>query len=131
MKRVLIMEDNIDLAMEWAAAFELNQCEVTLCNNVEDAIGFLENESFDLLITDLFVKEQEGGFHLLRKLNLNPEKKVPTIAVTGARIPQNNDKDKNKNVFLESATLLGASSYIQKPFPAAELVVMAHTLWEH
>lgn len=129
MKRVLIMEDKISLAMEWAAAFELNHCEVTLCTNVEDATGFLEDGSFDLLITDLFVDGDQGGLHLLRKLSLTSGEKMPTIAVTGASIPKSNNKD--KNVFLESASLLGASAYIQKPFPAAELVVMAHALWKH
>lgn len=127
MKRVLIMEDNIGLAMEWAAAFELNQCNVSLCNNVEDAVDFLESEPFDLLITDLFVQEEQGGLHLLRRLNLTANKGLPTIAVTGAKIPHSKSKD--KNVFLESARILGASNYIQKPFPAAELVLMAHSLW--
>jgi len=128
MKRVLIMEDNISLAMEWSAAFELNHCDVTLCNNVDDAIGFLESEPFDLLITDLFVENQEGGLHLLRKLDLTANKGLPTIAVTGAKIPQSRGKD--KNVFLESARILGASKYMQKPFLAAELVVMAQDLWD-
>ena len=127
MKRVLIMEDNIDLAVEWADAFELNHFEVTLCNTVDDAIGFLRTESFDLLITDRFVKEEEqGGLHLLRKLNLTENKGLPTIAVTGAKIPQSREKD--KNLFLESARMLGATNYLQKPFPAAELVLMAHNL---
>lgn len=128
MKRVLIMEDNIGLAMEWASAFELNNCNVTLCSNVLDAVGFLENEVFDLVITDLFVGGEQGGLHLLRKLDLTKNVGVPTIAVTGAKIPQSKSRD--KNVFLESARILGASEYIQKPFPAAELVLMAHKLWD-
>ena len=123
------MEDNINLAMEWSNAFELNRCSVTLCNNVEDAIEFLKSEPFDLLITDLFVEDKEGGLHLLRKLNSTSNKGLPTIAVTGAKIPHSRGKD--RNVFLESAIILGASKYMQKPFLAAELVVMAQSLWNN
>jgi len=61
MKRILIMENDIRLAIEWVSAFELNQYQVALCDNVEDAIEFLETETFDLVITDLFMDEKEGG----------------------------------------------------------------------
>ena len=128
MKRVLIMEDNLALGLEWVSAFELNQCEVTLCDNVRDVIDFLEVEIYDLLITDLFVNEEEGGLHLLRKLATLEGKIPPIIAVTGAVIPNSNETD--KNLFLETARILGATSYIQKPFPAGELVLMAHDIWD-
>ena len=128
MKRVLIMEDNLALGLEWVSAFELNQCDVTLCDNVRDAIDFLEAAPFDLLVTDLFVNEEQGGLHLLRKLATLESKPPPIIAVTGAVIPNRNESD--RNIFLETARLLGATTYIQKPFPAGELVLMAHELWE-
>lgn len=128
MKRILIMEDNLALGLEWVSAFELNQCEVSLCDNVRDAIDLLETDFYDLLITDLFVNEEEGGLHLLRKLATLESKTPPIIAVTGAVIPDKSETD--KNLFLETARILGASSYIEKPFPAAELVLMAHDLWD-
>lgn len=128
MKHVLIMEDNLTLGLEWVSAFELNQSDVTLCDNVKDAIGFLKADTYDLLITDLFVNEEEGGLHLLRKLSVLEMKPPPIIAVTGAVIP--NSRETDNNIFLETARLLGATSYIQKPFPAGELVLMAHDLWD-
>ena len=127
-KTVLIMEDNLALGLDWVSAFELNHCDVTLCDNVRDAIDFLEKDNFDLLITDLFVNEEEGGLHLLRQLASLETKTPPIIAVTGAVIPNSSQTD--KNLFLETARLLGATSSIQKPFPAGELVLMAHDLWE-
>lgn len=128
-KRVLIVEDNITLGLEWVSTFELNQCVVTLCDNVRDALDFLEAETYDLLITDLFLNEEKGGLHLLRELAKLEESPPPIIAVTGAVIPNSSHSD--RNIFLESARILGATSYIQKPFPAGELVVMAHDLWEN
>ncbi len=127
-KHVLILEDNLALALEWVSTFELNQCEVTLCDNVRDALDFLESETYDLLITDLFLNEQQGGLYLLREIAKLEISAPPIIAVTGAVIPNQSETD--RNIFLESARLLGATTYIQKPFPAGELVVMAHDLWE-
>lgn len=128
MKRVLIMEDNLALALEWVSAFELNQCKATLCDNIRDALEFIEAETYDILITDLFVNEEQGGLHLLRQLTERKRSLPPIIAVTGAVVP--NSKDSDRNLFLETARLLGATTYIQKPFPAGELVLMAHDLWD-
>ena len=128
MKHVLIMEDNLALGLEWVSAFELNQCKVTLCDNIRDALEFIEAETYDILITDLFVNEEQGGLHLLRQLAERKRSVPPIIAVTGAVVP--NSKDSDRNLFLETARLLGATTYIQKPFPAGELVLMAHDLWE-
>ena len=128
MKRVLIMEDNLALGLEWVSAFELNQCEATLCDNVSDAFDFLEAGNFDLLVTDLFVNEEQGGLHLLRRVATLEGKSPPIIAVTGAVIPNRNEMD--RNLFLESARILGATNYIQKPFPSGELVLMAHEIWD-
>jgi CheY-like chemotaxis protein len=122
------MEDNLALGLEWLSAFKLDQCEVTLCDNVRDTLNFFETNNYDLLVTDLFVNGEKGGLYLLRQLaNLNSNT-PPIIAVTGAVIPKGNVS--YRNIFLETANRLGATSYIQKPFPAAELVLMAHELWE-
>ncbi len=126
MKQVIIMEDNIGLAMEWAAAFELNDCIATLTIDVEETVEYLQSGDYDLLITDLFINRPEGGLHLLRRLSTE-KYSIPTIAVTGARVP--NSQESDKNIFLESAKLLGAVKSIQKPFPAGELVLMAQSLW--
>lgn len=41
MKHVLIMDDNVLLAYEWADAFELNGHQVTVTHNGEDAVALL------------------------------------------------------------------------------------------
>ncbi len=128
MKRVLIMEDNIDLAINWKNAFELNGCKVTISHDGDEASTFLEKEEFDLVVTDMFVPHKRGGLHVLFTLFKMGKKAPPAIAVTGERISSRKNED--VNMFLRQAERLGASSHIQKPFPPAELVVLAQSFWD-
>jgi len=127
-KRVLIMEDNVGLALNWKLAFELNACEVVLSHSGDEAIDFLEAEKFDLVITDMFVPNKNGGLHVLMKLFTMGRDAPPAIAVTG-EIHSMGD-NYTTNVFLDQASRLGAAKHLQKPFPAGELVLMAHSFWE-
>ena len=127
MKRILIMEDNTPLAMEWKAAFELNGAVVTICNNGDEGLVCLDTYKFDLVITDMFVNEGSGGLHILLKLFKMGPSAPPAIAVTGARGTITSLQQ--HNVFLDQASRLGSSANILKPFPAAELVMLARELW--
>lgn len=128
MKRILIVEDNTPLAMEWKAAFELNGAVVTICHNGDEGLMYLESHKFDLVITDMFVSEGSGGLHILLRLFKMGHSAPPAIAVTGARGSLSSSQE--RNVFLEQASRLGASANILKPFPAAELVRLARELWD-
>ena len=128
MKRVLIMEDNISLAINWKSAFELNNCKVSLSHDGEEAAVFLEKETFDLVVTDMFVPNKKGGLHVLFKLFMMGKDAPPAIAVTGEKLSSLRTSD--ANMFLAQAKRLGASANIQKPFPPAELVVLAQSFWD-
>jgi len=125
-KRVLIMEDNISLALEWKEAFELNQFDVVLCGNADEVISYLENESFDLVVTDIFIAGGKGGLHVLAKLSSMLEDAPPAITVTGARIISDNQSE--TNLFLAQAKRLGSTVNIEKPFPPKELVMIGNSL---
>ena len=128
LKRVLIMEDNRPLAVEWRDAFALNNCQTVLCSNGDEAIEYLETETFDVVITDLFVKDGKGGLSVLAHLINMREKAPPAITVTGAYA--HSDHHEEKNLFLAQANRLGSTATIAKPFPALELVMLALNLGE-
>jgi len=125
-KRVLIMEDNHDLAVEWRDAFELNQYSVALSSNGDEAAKYLASEKFDLVITDIFVKNGKGGLFLLTQLLKMGADAPPAIAVTGAFAHSNSSEE--QNLFLEQAGRLGASANISKPFLPMELLLLADSL---
>jgi DNA-binding response OmpR family regulator len=126
MKRALIMEDEMSLAFDWRDAFALNQFNVTLTHNGEDAAAFLESEGFDIVIVDLFVKTGPGGLFVISKLARMGAKAPPVIAVTGAG--QFSHRANETNLFLKQAGNLGASATMEKPFLAAELLLEAEKL---
>lgn len=128
MKRVLIMEDNVSLAMEWRDVFALNKYSVTLAHNGDEAVEYLDLETYDLVVTDLFVKGGRGGLHVIVKLRRMGLKAPPVIAVTGATASA--VRETETNIFLEQAKSLGASAAIQKPFGTAELVILGQSLIE-
>jgi len=121
------MEDNRDLAIDWKQTFELNQCDVEVVHNGDDAQLFLESEHFDLVITDLFVEGHKGGLHVLSCLVQMGEEAPPSIAVTGSFSYSSTSVE--KNLFLEQASRLGASVHLAKPFQPIELVSIAQSLW--
>lgn len=122
------MEDNVGLAIEWKHAFELNQCDVIICHNGVDAEMFLRSETFDLVITDLFVPNNKGGLYVLMTLLNMGEKAPPAIAVTGLLRSSYDTED--LSLFESRASRLGAALRFEKPIQAAELIIAAQNLWE-
>ena len=127
-KHVLIMEDNVELALEWRDAFVLNENEVTLSYSGEDAIAHLDRTKFDLVVTDMFVPEKKGGLNVIGKILRMRFDAPPVIAVTGTRRHKDNKED--MNFFLKQVTSLGVSATLEKPFAPAELILLAHEIWD-
>ena len=127
-KHVLIMEDNVELALEWRDAFVLNENEVTLSYSGEDAIAHLDRTKFDLVVTDMFVPGQKGGLNVIGKILRMRFDAPPVIAVTGKRRHKDNKED--MNFFLKQVTSLGVSATLEKPFAPAELILLAHEIWD-
>lgn len=123
------MEDDTPLAIEWKNAFELNGFKISLAQDGDEAMTYIDKEDFDLVITDLFVGEGAGGLHVLLKLFKAGKSSPPAIAVTGARGPRNSTGP-DTNIFLDQARKLGTAADIEKPFPAGELVLLAQTVLE-
>lgn len=127
MKHILIMEDNALLAHDWKDVFELNGHKVTLTHNGDDAVTQLNATKFDLVITDLFVPGNKGGLHVVGKILRMRRGAPPIIVVTGQK--RLKDTKEAKNFFLRQVEQLGVSQTIEKPFPAAELLLIADEFW--
>ena len=126
MQRILIMEDNVLLAHEWQQCFSLNGFDVTMCHDGKEAVNLIENEEFDLVVTDLFVNGGTGGLHVLLAAKIRKNNPPHVMVVTGSISPSSHRA--GGNFYLQQASALGATVVIEKPFPALELVSKAQSI---
>ena len=106
MYKVLIVEDDPMVAMinEQYIKRNKNFEIVGKCNNGLSALDFIENNTVDLLILDVFMPKMDG-FETLRQIR-NKQITVDAIMVTAA----------NERESLEEALHLGIVDYLVKPF---------------
>ena len=106
MYKVLIVEDDPMVAMinEQYIKKNKNFEIVGKCNDGLTALGFLENNTVDLMILDVFMPQMDG-FEMLRQIR-NKQIAVDAIMVTAA----------NERESLEEALHLGIVDYLVKPF---------------
>lgn len=115
MKKILIVEDDILIAEIERDYLEIEDYEVTICQDGQEGLSLaLENE-YDLILLDVMLPGV-NGFTICREIR--KEKDVAIIMVTAKK----EDLDKIRGLGL------GADDYIVKPFSPSELVarVKAH-----
>ncbi len=115
MSRILILEDEVDIANLEKDYLELSGFEVEIENDGMDGLKRALNEEFDLFILDLMLPGIDG-FEICREIR---EKKNTPILMVSAK---KDDIDKIRGLGL------GADDYVTKPFSPSELVarVKAH-----
>lgn len=115
MKRILIIEDNIEIAELERDFLEAGGMESVIETNGTKGLEIALHENFDLILLDIMLPGTDG-FHICRRIR--EEKEVPILMVSAKR----EDMDKIRGLGL------GADDYILKPFSPTELVarVKAH-----
>lgn len=109
MKRILIIEDNKEIAEFEKDYLEANQYYVDVSNNGVEGIKMSKEGRYDLIILDIMMPDMDG-YKVCRELNKYLE--IPIIFVTS----KNDSLDKLKGFGM------GATDYIVKPFEPSELV---------
>ncbi len=109
--RILIVEDEADLAELLKLNLELDGYRVTIAPHGAVAINLLKTESFDLIIMDIMMPSMDGltATHHIRLSSNN----VPILILSAGSTPQDRIKG------LRS----GADDYMSKPFEIEELVL--------
>jgi DNA-binding response OmpR family regulator len=92
---------------------------VTIAENGRVAVLRLEEQTFDLVITDLIMPEQEGIETIaeIRRRDLH----MPIVAISGGGRLGPGD-------YLETARYLGADATLAKPFGRQELIATVDAL---
>lgn len=111
LKRILITEDEKPMGRALQIKFEKNGFSVTNANDGEEALAFLEKETFDVILLDL-IMPKINGFKVLETLK-DQGIKTPVCVMTN--LSQEEDKEK--------AMKLGARDFfVKSDIAAAEIV---------
>lgn len=129
MPRILLLEDDLEFGGLVKSGLEGVGYEVVLSENATAAIELLEEEDFDLLIADLFIKVDgkmvsDGGILLIGRIRaamfsdnvLARHGQMPILAISGGvHFPL-------QDSILKIAQSVGATDSLAKPFDQDELL---------
>ena len=115
MSKILIIEDEIEIADLEKDYLELSGFEVAIANDGSKGLAMALTEDYDLIILDLMLPGMDG-FDVCK--TIREKKNIPIIMVSAKK----DDIDKIRGLGL------GADDYMTKPFSPSELVarVKAH-----
>lgn len=115
MARILIAEDDLEIANLEKDYLEINGYEITIAEDGCDALRVLQWESFDLIILDVMLPGM-NGYDICREIRNKMD--IPILMVTA----------KTESIDKIRGLGLGADDYVVKPFDPAELIarVKAH-----
>jgi DNA-binding response OmpR family regulator len=110
MKRILVVEDNADLAGGLRRNLEREGHNVSLAATAADALAILAREVPDLVVLDLGLPDRDG-YHVLEQLRASGTQ-CPVLILSARGL----EADKVKGF------RLGADDYVTKPFGVVELM---------
>ncbi|WP_050637252.1 response regulator transcription factor [Candidatus Stoquefichus sp. SB1] len=108
MIKILIVEDDENIAKLIVTTLSLSGYESKVCHNGKAAIDLIYQEMFDLILLDIMLPETDG-FEVMKRIQ---KRNIPVIFLTALQ----NVADKVKGL------RLGAEDYIVKPFESIELL---------
>ncbi len=112
MHKILIIEDNMEVAKLLNDRFIAEGFETAVCYDAYQGVEFSHKTKPDVILLDLMIPAG-GGLNVLRNLRMSGFTKfTPIVVLTGSRNPQDQEKAKE----------LGANAYLGKPFDSGELV---------
>ena len=110
-KKILIVEDNLDLTYILLRVVENAGYDSILAVNGKEAVEMADSQRPDLILMDIMMPEM-NGFEATRLIRENPKTRlIPIIAVTA----MSSAKDR------EDCLKCGCSDYMSKPFTPSQL----------
>ncbi len=116
MSRVLVVEDNRDLAFGLRTNLEIEGYEVEVAEDGRSGLDAAQQGDIDLIVLDLMLPEMDG-FRVLKELR-QLGSQVPVLVLTA----RGEEADKVRGL------KLGADDYVTKPFGLLELLARVEAL---
>lgn len=116
MKKILLVEDDVDFSIVLQQYLQLNHFDVTVVKNGRKALDLLLRNTYDICVFDVMMPEMDGFTLAEKTIEINPE--TPFVFLTAKQLME----DKIKGL------QLGADDYIVKPFEAEELILRLNNI---
>lgn len=110
-KRILIVDDERDSLGLIELTLETAGYQVSTAGSGEQAVGLLENDSFDLLLLDIMMPGMTG-FQVIETLRERNVDIPPLVFLTA----------KGREEDIEMGEKLGATAYLKKPITRGDLL---------
>lgn len=118
--RILVVEDEMPIAMMMVHILHIKGCEVETASSGEKALSLAQSGNFDLITLDINLPGM-NGFEICRRLKLLPQyRATPVVFVSGRMEPE----------YRQRAFQLGAADYILKPFNVDDFLTRICSLVE-
>ena len=115
-KRILLVEDDVNLGNILAEFLTMKNFKVDLCKDGEEGYTNYNKNNYDLCLLDVMMPKKDG-FTLAKEIR-QTNKNIPIIFLTAKSMQ--NDKIEGLK--------LGADDYITKPFSTEELLLRIHAI---
>ena len=120
MAKILVVDDDPVMRMTIQRLLEQGSHTVVSASDGQNAVSRFQNESFDLVILDIFMPGMDGLEAMRLMLKQKPD--VPIIMTSGRPHTPNSISEPD---YLTMATKLGAVTALPKPFKPATLLAKA------
>jgi DNA-binding NtrC family response regulator len=116
MAHILIIDDDQPIRQVLGSILKTAGHTVAEAADGAKALSLLQTEMFDVIITDIVMPERDGLEVIMN--SQRGTKRTPIIAMTGVPI--------DSAMYLRTASHLGASRTIQKPFGAEQVLALVN-----
>jgi len=114
MSKILIIEDNMDVAGLLNDLLAQNNYETVVCYDGVQGREFAQREKPDLILLDLMLPGG-GGFFVLERLSLSSlTRNIPVVVLTAS-------KDKEHR---QKAIDMGVTAFVEKPYDNKQLLTI-------
>ncbi|MDP7061574.1 MAG: response regulator [Planctomycetota bacterium] len=113
MARILIADDDSEIRITLQKLLQMVGHEVELAKDGLEAVRILDSETFDLMVTDIVMPNQEGLESIMQARQKHPD--LHLIAMSGG------GKGRTEN-YLRMAKSFGAEAIFKKPFSPREML---------
>jgi len=111
MARILFIDDNLTILALAGSVLTAGGHHATLAVNGRAGISAYHREPFDLVVTDIFMPEQDG-IETIEEIRQSP-RRTPILAISGSH---------RGGEYLRAATAVGANATLEKPFTPDQLI---------